>query len=469
MSQGILRLVGVTISLFSLLVMPAVTASGQTNYTVLKSFSGILDGKIPICTLVYGNDGVFYGTTAGGGISNYGTVFKVNTDGSSAVVLKSFVGADGLSPQAGLTLSTDGTLFGTTCNGGISNLGTVFKLARDGNDFAVLHGFTGGADGENPSVALIEGRDGALYGTTKVGDYSTRGTIFKLNKDGTGYSILHSFTGSPDGQNPNGKLLEASDGSLYGVTAAGGFIVRCLGTVFSLQKDGSDYTTLYSFQTTGGGGIVPSAGLVEGSDGVLYGTTSGGGSGFGGTVFRLNKDGSGYGVMRNFSNAAVSVGGDAYAPWSELVEGTNGALYGTTQFGSKGAGAVYKLNKDGSGYTVLRSFSGAGGDGDSPWGALLLMANGVFYGTTAWGGGGIGCVFALSSMPLPPRVAALSASGGTNLVQCSATSGFQYDVQRSTDLSSWSVLATVASTNGGFNFSDSSPPQAAAFYRLLQH
>jgi uncharacterized repeat protein (TIGR03803 family) len=463
--QGILPIFVVTIPLFSLL-LTAVPASGQTNYTVLKSFSGNPDGAVPYGALVDGKDGAFYGTTAYGGISNYGTVFKVNTDGSSPAILKSFIGPDGNTPVAGLVMSTDGRLFGTTFTGGNSNLGTVFSLKKDGSDFTLLHGFVGGPDGEGPKTALIVGSDEVLYGTTDFTDATNRGTIFKLNKDGTGYSVLHIFTGKPDGQNPT-KLLEGSDGNLYGATGHGGLTVVG-GTVFSIQKDGSGYAILYGFQAQVADGLVPEAGLVEGSDGALYGTTSRGGSGFGGTVFKLNKDGSGYGILRNFSNT----GADAYEPNTELVEGTDGALYGSAYFGiQNGLGASYKLNKDGSGYTVLRNFLGVGGDGESP-GPLLLTTNGVFYGTArfgGWGIGGAGCVFALSNLPLPPRVAALSTSGNTNLVECAATSGFQYDLQRSTDLSSWSVLATFMPTNGGVNFSNVNPPQPAGFYRLLQH
>jgi len=465
MKQRLFGVFGIAMPLFSLIVTSAAPASAQTNFTVLRSFSGIPDGAVPFGALVDGKDGAFYGTTAAGGISNYGTIFRVNTDGSRPVILKSFIGSDGSAPLAGLVLSIDGKLFGTTFTGGTSNFGTVFSLGKNGSDFTVLHSFAGGPDGKSPKFPLIVGSDGVLYGTADFADSTNRGTIFRLNQDGTSYSVLHIFTGNPDGQNPT-KLLEGSDGNLYGATGFGGPTIA--GTVFSIQKDGNGYAILYNFQGRGGDGLSPGAGLVEGSDGALYGTTSHGGTGLGGTVFRLNMDGTGYGILRSFSDA----GDDSYEPDTELVEGTDGALYGSTYFGSNGSdnGTIYKLNKDGSGYTILRKFTGTSGDGQTP-GALLLMTNGVFYGTTEYGGGGVGggCVFALGSVPLPPRVAALSASGSTNLMQCAATSGFQYDVQRSTNLSSWSVLASITSTNGGFTFSDSTQLQPVAFYRLQQH
>ena len=430
----------------ALLVGAVNLAVGQTNFTILRSFSTIADGKLPWCTLADGKDGKLYGTTIAGGISDSGTVFRINLDGSGFASLKCFTGPDGANPYSGLVLGAGGELFGTTAAGGASNLGTIFRLGEDGSDFRVLHSFTGGMAGIGLKAALIQGSDGALYGMGDFVSASNRGTIFRINPDGSDYSIIHTFAGSPDGQQPSGKLLEASDGRLYGTTYAGGLLI---GTVFSVQKDGSGYWILHNFQQ--GDGLSPSAGLLEGSDGWLYGTASQGGTMFGGTVFRLNKDGSGYETLHNFPMQ----GGDS-DPSSELLEGTDGALYGTTYFG-----AVYKLNKDGSGYALLQTLGSA-----TPWG-LSSTTNGVIYGETKRGGLlGVGSIFAVSSSPLPPRIDAMRASGGTNLLLCAATSGFEYNLLRSTNLEAWSVLSTIASTNGGFAFPDLNPPQPAVFYRL---
>jgi uncharacterized repeat protein (TIGR03803 family) len=210
--------------------------------------------------------------------------------------------------------------------------------------------------------------------------------------------------------------------------------------------------------------------LVEGSDGVLYGTTYHGGTGGSGTVFKINKDGSGYGVVWSFSSSLQ----DAQRPNSELIEGPDGALYGTTDYGGSASagGTVYKLNKDGSGYTILHSFVGSNGDGDTPGAALLQSSNGAFYGTTEYAGMGAGCVFALSDAPLPSRVVSLSFTNGAtaNVLQCAGTAAIQYDVQCSTNLSSWAVLATMSSpTNGWFQYWHTNPPSPAAFYRLKLH
>lgn len=442
------------------------SSSGQTNFTILKSFKAVPDGNIPFCTLVVDTNGVLYGTTVGGGISNQGSIFALNQDGSGYVTLKSFAGTtNGVGPHAGLLLSTNGSLYGTTYGGGISNFGTVFGVNRDGSGFAVLHSFTGSSDGKNLEAGLIEGSDGALYGLTYFSESATRGTIFKVNKDGGGYSILHVFTGNPDGQQPQGRLLKASDGALYGTTVFGSSLAG--GTIFTLNEDGGGYHTIYNFRSIPGDGYGPVGGLIEGSDNVLYGTTyHGGGTGYDGTVFSVNKDGSNYQILHRFSTS----GGDGQRANGELMEGADGALYGGTDSSANLQGSIFKLNKDGGSYQLLRSFLSSGGDGHVPRCALLQVGSGALYGTTEFGGvGGAGCVFALSSTPLPPRILSLSVSSSSNVLQCAATSFVQYDIQRSTNLSAWSTLTTLTSpTNGQINYSDLAP-LPAAYYRLQQH
>ena len=449
-------------------------AMAQTNFTILKSFTSVPDGNVPFSTLVADSNGLLYGTTTGGGISNQGTIFVIHTNAygykspSGYATLASFTGGTNAAyPYAGLVLSTNGNLYGTTFGGGISNFGTVFTIRNDGSGLGVLHSFVGGTDGENPRAALIEASDGTLYGTTYFANSSNRGTIFKINNDGSGYATLHTFTGNPDGQQTQGRLLEGSDGVLYGTAGNGGIHYR--GMIFFITKDGGSYGTLYDFGSITGDGSGPVAGLIEASDHALYGTTySGGGTGANGTVFKINKDSSGYQILHGFSTS----NGDGQRPNGELVEGLDGAIYGGTDFGGVGSvGVIYKLNKDGGGYQILRNFSSGSGDGHDPKCGLLQLANGILYGTTEFGAvGGAGCVFALSTAPLPPRIQSLTISGNTNLLQCFATSTVLYDIQLSTNLSAWTILATKTSqTNGQLNYTNQSPPLTSAFYRLQQH
>src|SRR5262249_40190168 len=154
-----------------------------------------------------------------------------------------------------------------------------FKLNPDGTGFTVVHGFNGApGDGFSLNAGVIEGNDGVLYGATYAGGTFGSGTLFKLNKEGTGYGILHHFAGSPtDGANAVVTLLEGSDGLLYGVTPNGGSNSNG-GIVFSIHKDGSNYTILHDFSLVSGDGKAPEGALVEASDGTLYGTTAGGGT-----------------------------------------------------------------------------------------------------------------------------------------------------------------------------------------------
>src|SRR5205814_1407990 len=168
-------------------------------------------------------------------------------------------------------------LYGTTSGGGTNGAGTVFKLNKDGAGYSVVRAFRGtGEEGQNPSAALVEGPDSALYGTTQAGGTNSAGTVFALDKNGSAFRVLHYFGAVPsDGTSPHAGLLQGTDGRLYGTTASGG--AYFVGAAFKLNNDGSGYILLRSFSTTSGDGQHPLAGLVEGSDSVLYGTTLTGG------------------------------------------------------------------------------------------------------------------------------------------------------------------------------------------------
>src|SRR5262249_27783205 len=159
-------------------------------------------------------------------------------------------------------------------------LGTVFKLKKDGTSFSILRHFSPiGADGASPDTALLQGRDGMLYGTTFFGGNGDAGTVFKINTNGTGYSVLLRFSGlASDGQNPDAALSQGSDSALYGTTYSGG--TNGAGTIFKLGTNGSpaSYAVLHTFTSTGGDGQKPLSALLEARDGLMYGTTYSGGS-----------------------------------------------------------------------------------------------------------------------------------------------------------------------------------------------
>ncbi len=443
-------------------------AAAQTNFTIIKSLGAHPDGAVSYSTLVHDSNWTLYGATDAGGTSNQGTVFTIKLDGSGYKTLHSFAGpTDGVGPYGGLLLASDGKLYGTTLAGGVSNAGTVFSLQTDGAAFTVLYTFTNGTDSGNPEGGVIEASDGMLYGTaSSILNNANHGTVFKINKSGSGFSVIHSFV-LADGVQPQGRLIQGSDGNLFGTAPSGGS--QGAGSIFRLGTDGGGFTNLHSFLFSGDG-TAPQGGVIEASDHSLYGTTyGGGGTTFNGTIYKINKDGNGYQTVFAFPTTTAGL----QRPNSELTEGTNGALYGGTDFSSapnSGAGGIFMVGKDGNGYVALRIFE-TNGDGQVPKCALLQSTNGAFYGTTKSGGTATnGCIFALSSSPLPSRISSLITSASSNVVQFTGTAGIQYDVLRSTNLSSWSTLTTLTSPPScQTNYSDPAPPKSGAFYQIHQH
>ena len=382
----------------------------KQGLTTLYSFAGSPDGVNPSAAVVLGSGGVLYGTTTYGGTANAGTVFSLTPPASASgvwteTVLYRFTGSpDGARPYAAAVLGSGGVLYGTTSIGGTANLGTVFSLtppATPGGVWteSVLHSFTGGGDGEGPADLVIGGA-GVLYGTTEDGGTANGGTVFEL-KPATGGSwterILHSFPGTAG---PNAVVIGAG-GVLYGTTQQGG--TSGSGTVFTLTPPASPggvwtETVLYSFQSSGDGAN-PSAGVVIGSGGVLYGTTSNGGINFCsalvcGTVFSLTPPASPGGawtesVLHSFTG--FTGGGDGGNPHADLVIGGAGVLYGTTLGdGEVDNGTVFSLTPPASPggvwtETVLHDFTG-GSDGGHPYAGLVIGTSGLLYGTTNDGG-----------------------------------------------------------------------------------
>ena len=217
--------------------------------------------------------------------------------------------------------------------------GLAARVARAQSALQVLHTFAGDPDGASPG-ALIQGVDGNFYGTTRMGGDSSNGTAFQMTPDGT-VSILHSFADGPDdGKEPEGALIQASDGDFYGTTAKGGTFGQ--GTVYRMTADGS-VTLLYSFAGEPDGST-PLGGLLQATDGNLYGTTYWGGAFSNGTAFRIAPNGSGYAVLHDFAR-----GVDGAWPVASLVQATDGNFYGTTSAGGAGMGVVFRFSLTPSG------------------------------------------------------------------------------------------------------------------------
>src|SRR5689334_21920463 len=198
---------------------------GQSVEQRLKSFAdGPLRGGISQAPLLQGRDSSLYGTATYGGSNGFGVVFKLSTNGAGYAVLHAFgSGTDGQYPESALSQDASGMLYGTTTQGGTAGKGTVFKLNTNGSGYTILHHFAiSSYDGQTPFGALHQATDGTLYGTTYHGGSSNYGTIFKINSDGSGYSRIHDFAGGvSDGISPYSRLIQDSDGMLDGSTQQG--------------------------------------------------------------------------------------------------------------------------------------------------------------------------------------------------------------------------------------------------------
>jgi uncharacterized repeat protein (TIGR03803 family) len=421
-------------------------ASAQME-TNLYSFGNPPDGHDPRAGLVQGSDGNFYGTTYSGGTSNAGTVFRIGSGGSYSN-LYSFDGSpnDGANSAASLVQGGDGNFYGTTYYGGTSNAGTVFWINPGGSE-TNLHSFLGPpTDGVNPIAGLVRGSDGNFYGTTVAGGTSNAGTVFRISPGGS-YSNLYSFAGSPnDGDAPTAGLVQGSDGNFYGTTSMGG--TSNVGNVFRINPGGSE-TNLYSFGSSPEDGLAPLAGLVQGSDGNFYGTTYAGGTSNLGTVFRISPGGS-YTNLYSFLGPPTD---GAYA--AELVQGSDGNFYGTTEYGgTNNSGTVFRISPGGS-YSNLYSFQGYPNDGTNLSAGLVQGSDGKFYGVAQEGGTNnrgivFKLMFPLNPPPYPINYITAVHVAATNIVfNVASIAGETYQLQFTTNLTSgiWSNVSGLSVTN----------------------
>ena len=359
-------------------------------YEFVRPF-GTLEGlgNEPRTALVRGPDGVFYGTTYVGGTlgqpSGSGALFKVNENGSGYRVLVRFgtAPASGIHPKGELLVRPDGWLYGTTRAGGpYQGGGTLFRVRTDGTGFTNVHVFGQPGDGWEPQGRLVEGGDGAFYGTL----YRTQrpgptgGLVYKIQPDGGGYEILHTFLGQPeDGAGPVAGLTRGLDGTLFGVTTSGGTMNK--GTVFRLQENGSGYQVLHSF--VGSDGATPSGDLLLMPGGLLYGTTEAGGTWQHGVVFHVNEGGGNFALVHEFGGP-----GDAgRSAKSRLLAVEDGWLLGTTSLGTNNGGTVFRMQPNGTGYETLHVFPAWSGNVETPWiSELVPGGGGYFFGAKSHGG-----------------------------------------------------------------------------------
>ncbi len=411
-----------------------------SGFTILHNFEYATSGKSPKGTLTY-YGGMLYGTATEGGTppltpdEHYGTLFRLNTDGSSFTVLYNFSYLSGANPYGKLT--PDGNLlYGTLSYGaGESSTGCLYKFDLSDNSFTVLHVF------EYPTGATPYGSltkvGNYLYGTASNGNYpNDAGVIFKFNLINSAYIVVHGFSG--DYGRPMGNLVQSGD-KLYFINHGSGYVSSYVceldmansdavtllidlehetyyanhsqtggsvlvignllyatvangpseyGFMFSITKSGTEFTRRLIFKGTSDGQFPEGNLIAEG--GYFYGMTPEGGAGEQGCIFRINHDGTGYTKLFDFN------GINGRKPYGSLLY-NEGALYGTaSEGGDNGYGCVFRINPDGSGFTILHHFNEII-DGSGPRGNLIL-SDGILYGTTSYGPSGVeGAIFKINT------------------------------------------------------------------------
>ena len=373
--------------LFVLAGFAAGSAQAQT-FTTLANLAGSTDGANPLYgypIAISGANG--YGVTSGGGTYDQGTVIQGTASGN-LTTLYNFCSqvncTDGAEPFSGLVIS-GGNGYGTTYWGGLFGQGTIFEITPAGQ-LTTLHSFAGGpTEGAFPIAGLVQVR-GNFYGTTQLGGASGLGTIFEMTPGGR-LTNLYSFCSQPgcaDGELPYAGLIQGANGNLYGTTLAGG--TSGAGTVFEITPAGQ-LTTLYKFCSQPGctDGAAPFAGLVQ-ANGNFYGTTEAGGTSGYGTVYEITPAGR---LTTLYNFCSLSGCADGFRPYAGLLLASDGNLYGTTtgETGLNGVfsfGTVFGMTLAGQ-LTTLHTFVKS--DGAFPFGGLVEgSSNGILYGATNYGG-----------------------------------------------------------------------------------
>lgn len=396
-------------------------AAYASTYETLITFDQS-NGEDAFAPPIQGIDGNLYGATTYGGPADAGMVYRMTFDGTQTVLYTFCLLSgcpDGAYP-AWLMQTPDGNFYGATYQGGASGAGTLFEITPNGA-LTTLYSFCSQpncTDGALPQTALVQGADGAFYGTTAIGGANNQGTIFKYSRDGR-LTTLHDFcarANCADGAQPFIGLTLAADKNFYGVAALGGGTSACpypngCGTVFRFSPTGA-FATLHRFCAQAGcpDGATPQGLLTKGADGDLYGTTDGGGANGYGTAFKLatKTSASTAGALTKLHDFCVAPCSDGGFPDAGLIQGQDSNFYGTTMVhGSGGYGAIFMMTPEGD-TTTLFSFTG-GADGRAPAASLLQATNGDFYGGTTEGGDfncfsqGCGVLFRLTSASTDPR------------------------------------------------------------------
>ncbi len=385
------------------------------NATTFTMNTGLANGAAYAIMVKSSPDGIRCAVTSGTGTISGTDVTNINVSCSALTesVAHSFDASEGAHAYGSLIEASDGNFYGLTFDGGANNEGTLFRYNPATQSATVLHSFAGGTDGAYAYGSLIQAADGSLYGLTYGGGTHNAGTLFKYDLTTNIETVLHSFAGgSSDGSNPYGSLLQASDGKLYGLTLSGGSSGG-YGTLFEYDPTSNIYIVRHSFGgQSGSDGAYPYYGsLIQAIDGNLYGLTANGGVGNDiGTIFEFNTTTHAVAVLYSFMG-----GSDGANPMGSLIQASDGNFYGLTHGGgAQNLGTLFEYNPTTHTETVLHSFAGTTSDGSSPYGALIQASDGNFYGLTSSGGAHATSGTAFEYNPTTQTETVLSSFGGAS-------------------------------------------------------
>lgn len=381
--------------------MYGLTAYGGTNgYGVLfeydpatsvstkkLDFAGTTNGSYPYGSLAQASNGKLYGMTQSGGTGNYGVLFEYDPSTSTFTKKLDFAGAtNGSYPQGSMIKATDNKLYGMTTSGGTSDFGTMFEFDALTSVYLKRFDFSGTNNGSNPYGSLMQADNWKLYGMTYSGGSNNFGVLFEFDPVNLTYTKKIDFAGTTNGKYPYGSLTKALNGKLYGMTYQGGS--ANFGVLFEFDPLTSAYTKKIDFVGTSNG-RAPYGSLTLASSGKLYGMTYNGGTSNNGVLFEFDPSTSAYVKKVDFTGTA-----NGSYPFGSLIQASNGKLYGMTYSGgTNGMGVLFEFDPVTSTYTNKFNFDGTA-NGSYPYGSLVQASDGKLYGMTYQGGAsGFGVMF----------------------------------------------------------------------------
>lgn len=428
--------------------MYAVEKTG-TNPRALFDFGYNPDGGFVYGGLAKDASNNLYGFVQTGGTGGGGFIYKHTALGANFTKLYEFSGTAARYPNGTPLLASDGKLYGVCSMGGnladlYNNGGAIYKMNTDGTGFALIKQFNVQPGPSYPSGALVEGPGGELYGTTRN---SATGfpAIYKINKDGTGFTILRSFTSSVEGYGLNdGVTLSGS--FLYGACAGGGNLGG--GTIFRIGTNGTGFQVLRNLPTSGADGSTPLGGIIVASNGRIYGVNSFAGLNDNGVLYSMQTDGTGFTVHQNFSFATTG-----YVVQGKLLQASDGKLYGATSTGGSAfGGTLFRMNLDGTGFTVVRNISNTQ---TPPLGSLVEIPY-------------------TPNLPVKLVNFRVSKLNETSLLNWRTEDEAEFDyfgIERSTDGIHFSSIGRINARGGSgmvadYSFTDAVPVRGKNYYRL---